>query len=138
MDRPSPARLYATALGAILLISGITGFFYSASFGRPGSVDQLLGVFAVNGWVNALHITTGAIGLAVAGFAARRYALCVGVLYVAIAVWGFTISGGGSILSLLPTNAAGNVTNLIIGLLGLSAALSTPARALKARAKPAA
>ena len=138
MDGPSPARLYATALGTILLISGITGFFYSASFGRPGSVDQLLGVLAVNGWANALHITTGAIGLAVAGFAARRYALCIGALYVAIALWGFTIGGGNSILGLLPVNAAGNVINLIVGLLGVSAALSTPAQTLKARAKPAA
>jgi hypothetical protein len=137
MDGPSPARLYATLLGAILLVVGIGGFFYSASFGQPGKVDDLLGVLPVNGWENALHIASGAIGLAVAGFAARQYALVLGVFYTAIAIWGFATGGGASIIGLLPVGLGGSLIHLILGLLGLSAALATPARGLKARTKPA-
>ena len=50
MDGPSPARLYATAVGAALVVIGIVGFFYSASFGSPGEVKEAFGAFAVNGW----------------------------------------------------------------------------------------
>ena len=40
----------------------------------------MLGAFDVNGWLNVIHIGLGAIGLLVAGFAARSYALWLGLL----------------------------------------------------------
>ena len=76
------------------MIAGIAGFFYSASFGSPGEVDDVAGLFGVNGWHNLLHIATGAIGLLVAGFAARRYAFWLGIAYLGIALWGFVLGGG--------------------------------------------
>ena len=88
MQASSPARLYATVAGAVLTIAGIAGFFYSASFGSPGDVDELLGTFAVNGWENVLHLVTGLLALVAAGYAARRYALALGGLYLVLAVWG--------------------------------------------------
>jgi hypothetical protein len=126
MDEPSPARLYATAVGATLVVDGIVGFFYSASFGSPGQVDNAFGIFAVNGWVNVLHILTGALGLLMAGYASRQYALWMGALYLAVALWGFAIGSGESILGFLPVNTADNVLHLAIGGLGIGAALSTP------------
>ena len=71
MEASNPARLYATLVGAVLTIAGIVGFFYSASFGSPGEVDEVLGIFAVNGWHNVVHLATGLLGLAAAGYAAR-------------------------------------------------------------------
>jgi hypothetical protein len=127
MDAPSPARLYATVLGATLVVAGIVGFFYSASFGSPGAVDDALGIFAVNGWANVLHILTGALGLLMAGYASRQYSLWLGALYLALGLWGFTIGSGESILGFLPVNTADNVLHLTIGALGIGAALSTPA-----------
>jgi hypothetical protein len=127
MDAPGPARLYATLVGAVLLVAGIVGFFYSASFGSPGEVDQMLGVFAVNAWVNVFHILTGALGLLVAGYASRRYALWLGVLYVVVAFWGFAIGSGDAILSVFPVNTGDNLLHLVLGVLGVSAALATPA-----------
>ena len=62
-------------------------------------------MLAVNGWENVLHVATGAIGLLVAGYAARQYALWLGALYLALAIWGFAICSGDSILGLFPTNA---------------------------------
>ncbi len=126
MDAPSPARLYATAVGAALVVAGIVGFFYSASFGSPGEVEDAFGIFAVNGWANVLHILAGALGLLVAGYASRQYALWLGALYVVVAFWGFAIGGGESILGFLPVDTADNLLHLAIGALGVAAALSTP------------
>jgi hypothetical protein len=136
METSSPARLYATVAGAVLTIAGIIGFFYSSSFGSPGTVDDMLGIFAVNGWQNVVHIATGLLGLAAAGYAARTYALAVGLFYLVIAVWGFIIGSGDSILSIVPVNAADNVVHLLLGLAGLAAGAASPARA-GTRAAPA-
>jgi hypothetical protein len=136
MDAPSPARLYATAVGAALIVIGIVGFFYSASFGSPGEVDDMFGAFAVNGWVNVLHILSGALGLLVAGYAARQYALWLGALYLALALWGFAIGSGDSILGFLPVNTGDTLLHLVLGGLGVGAALSTPGKK-KAKGKPA-
>lgn len=137
VDGPSPARLYATLVGAALVVGGIVGFFYSASFGGPGKVDDVFGILSVNGWHNVFHIATGAIGLLVAGYAARQYALWLGALYVAIAIWGFAIGSGDSILGFLPVNTGDNILHLVLGLLGIAAASTTPVKKLEARAKAA-
>jgi hypothetical protein len=126
MERASPARLYASLVGAALVATGILGFFYSASFDSPGEVGDMLGAFAVNGWENVLHIVTGAIGLYVAGFASRRYALWLGALYVGVGVWGFLAGSGGEILGLLPVATGDNLLHLALGALGLAAAAATP------------
>jgi hypothetical protein len=124
----SPARLYATVVGAVLTILGIIGFFYSGSFGSPGTVDDVFGIFAVNGWHNVFHLATGLLGLAAAGYAARTYALAVGLLYLVVTIWGFIIGSGDSILTIVPVNTEDNVLHLIVGLAGLAAGAASPAR----------
>jgi hypothetical protein len=126
MAEASPARLYATVVGAALVVFGIVGFFYSASFGSPGEVDEVFGAFAVNGWHNVLYILTGALGLLVAGFAPRRYALLLGLAYIALAIWGFALGDGESILGFFPVNTADGLLHAAIGALGVLAALATP------------
>ena len=126
MEGPSPARLYATLVGAALVVAGILGFFYSASFGSPGAVDEALGIFAVNGWANVLHVLTGALGLLVAGYAARQYSLLLGIAYVVLAAWGLVLGSGSPILGFVPVDAAENLLHLVLGLLGIAAALATP------------
>jgi hypothetical protein len=130
MEPPSPARLYASLIGALLVILGILGFFYSSSFGSPGEVDEMLGVFAVNGWLNVIHIALGAVGLLVAGFASRSYSLCVGLLLVLGGAWGFVIGSGDAILGFIPSSFADDLLHLVLGVLGLAAAVATPRRAL--------
>lgn len=125
MEGASPARLYATLIGGALVVFGIVGFFYSASFGGPGEVGDVFGSFAVNGWHNLLHIVSGGVGLLVAGYAARGYALALGALYVAVAVWGF-VGGDASILGFIPVDTADNLLHLALGVLGLGAGLTTP------------
>jgi hypothetical protein len=72
----------------MLVVYGIVGFFYDSSFADPGDLRDALGLLAVNGWANAFHILSGAAGLLVAGFAARRYAIGLTALYATIAVFG--------------------------------------------------
>jgi hypothetical protein len=136
MEGATPARLYATLVGGALVIVGIIGFFYSASFGSPGEVDDVFGILAVNAWHNIVHILTGALGLLVAGYAARRYALWLGIVYLVVAVWGFILGGGDSILGFLPVNTEDNFLHLILGLLGLGAYAATPAGADAAASSP--
>ena len=127
MEGSSPARLYATLVGGTLVIGGIIGFFYSSSFGSPGHVDAVFGILDVNGWHNIVHIVTGGLGLLAAGYAARQYALGIGVVYIAIAIWGFIIGDGHSILGFFPVNTEDNFLHLILGVLGVAAGLATPA-----------
>jgi hypothetical protein len=127
MEASSPARLYATLVGAVLTIAGIVGFFYSASFGSPGDVDDVFGILDVNGWHNVVHLVTGLLGLAAAGYAARTYALGLGLVYVVVAVWGFIIGSGDSILDIVPVNTEDNVLHLLLGLAGLAAGAATSA-----------
>jgi uncharacterized protein DUF4383 len=131
MEAASPARLYATLVGAVLVIAGIIGFFYSASFGSPGEVDDVFGILSVNAWHNIVHILTGALGLLLAGYAAREYALGLGIVYLVVAAWGFIIGSGDSILGFIPVNTEDNFLHLILGVLGVLAAVATP------RARPA-
>src|ERR1041385_3690020 len=102
MEATSPARLYAIVVGAVLTIAGIIGFFYSSSFGSPGEVDKVFGILGVNGWHNLVHLLTGVLGLMAAGYAARTYALGLGLVYLVVAIWGFIIGSGDSILSIVP------------------------------------
>jgi len=135
MDGPSPARLYATLVGAVLVVAGIAGFFYSSSFGAPGEVGDALGLLSVNAWHNLFHILSGALGLLLAGYAARQYALGLGLAYSAIALWGFAIGSGDSLLGLVPVNTADNLLHLVLGILGVGAAMATPVK--KTQAEPA-
>src|SRR4051794_24268274 len=136
MEAPSPARLFAAATGALLIVLGVVGFFYDASFGSLDSYEEALGAIQVNGWLNLFYIATGTVGLLVAGVSSRTYSLIVGVLFTLLAIVGW---GTGTL-------------DLVVGLLGLAAATGTPRtkhgskvatgatkepRKLKPRAKPA-
>ena len=141
MDTSSPARLYCTLVGAVLVIAGIIGFFYSASFDTgvaevAADSDDVFGILAVNGWHNLVHIALGALALAAASvpYAARTYCLGVGLVYILLALWGF-IDEDGVILGLLPLNDEDNFLHLILGLTGVAAGAATPAE--PRRAEPA-
>ena len=72
MEEASPASLYCLLVGAVLVIAGIIGFFYEASFATGDSIrsDDVFGVLSVNGWHNVVHIAIGALLLIAAGSAA--------------------------------------------------------------------
>ena len=130
MQAESPARLYALVVGTTLVLAGIVGFLYETEFTSDESVrDSVFGILDVNGWHNVVHIATGALGLLalIAGaYAARTYALGLGLVYIAVAIWGFAIGDGESILSIVPVNTEDNVLHLVIGIAGIGAGVATP------------
>jgi hypothetical protein len=83
----------------------------------------------VNGWHNVVHIATGVLGLVAAGSyaSARSYAIGFGIVYVIVAIWGFIVGDGNSILSIIPVNTEDNILHLLIGISGIAAGMATPA-----------
>src|SRR5436305_5530827 len=114
MEPASPARLYASVAGALLVVLGIVGFFYDASFTALHDLQPALGAIEVNAWFNLFYVFTGAIGILVAGVASRQYAVAVGLIYTLLGIFG----------------PGTEWLHLAIGVLGLAAAAGT------ARAKP--
>jgi hypothetical protein len=86
----------------------------------------VFGVLDVNGWHNLVHLATGLLGLAVwrSYFGARAYAIGLGAVYTVVAIWGFVIGSGESILGFLPVNSEDNVLHLLIALAGLMAGVA--------------
>ncbi len=124
----TPSSLYAGFVGTVLVFVGIIGFFYSASFGSPGEVDSVFGILDINGWHNLFHIGTGLLGLlayTAGATASRQYALGLGVVYVVVAIWGFAIGDGESILGFIPVNTEDNVLHALLGVSGLAAFYET-------------
>jgi hypothetical protein len=128
-DSRSPAQVYALVVGVLLTALGIAGFFWGASFaiGTSAGVEQgfLLGILAVNGWHNVLHLITGVVGLAVAGDAAsaRLYTLAVGAIYLVLGILGFVADSNDALLGLFAVNAEANVLDLVIAVAGMSLGL---------------
>jgi Domain of unknown function (DUF4383) len=136
MEESSPARLYCLLVGGVLVIAGIIGFFYEASFATGDSIrtHDVFGVLSVNGWHNLVHISIGALLLIAAGSAARGAALFVGILYIVLCVLGFIATSNSGIgfvaendtlLKLVPVNNEDNVLHLILGITGVIAAFAS-------------
>jgi uncharacterized protein DUF4383 len=136
MEGSSPARLYCLLVGAVLVIAGIIGFFYEASFATGDSIrsDKVFDILSVNGWHNLVHILIGALLLVGAGSTARPTALFVGVLYLVLCVLGFIATSNNGIgfvaendtlIKLVPVNNPDNVLHLILGITGLIAAYAS-------------
>jgi|1186.fasta_scaffold384628_2 NAD/NADP transhydrogenase beta subunit len=131
MSTTSPARVYALAVGVVLVAAGIIGFFYESAFTSDESVrGAVLGILDVNGWHNVVHIATGALGIVAARSltGARTYCLAFGIVYLLVCVWGFVVGNDGSILSIVPVNTADNFLHLLLAAGGFAAyAASAPA-----------
>ncbi len=110
MEPPSPARLYATVAGALLIVLGIVGFFYDASFTSLDNLETAFAAIEVNAWFNLLYLAAGATGLLAASVSSRSYSLAAGLLFTLLGILGL----GSQWL------------HLAIGLLGLAAAAATP------------
>jgi Domain of unknown function (DUF4383) len=132
----TPAQVYALVFGAVLLLAGIIGFFYSSAFGSPGDTDAVLGILDVNGWHNVVHILSGVAGLALMGTAAnaRLYAIGLAVVYTIVAIWGFIIGDGASILGFIPVNTEDNVLHALIAVAGYAAYAASAPREARAAA----
>ena len=126
-DGMTPAQIYCLVFGVIFLLAGIVGFFVNSSFDVGSDIstnDKLLGL-EVNGWHNIVHVLTGLVLLAAFRRAdtARWTALAFGVVYIAVAIWGFI--AGDQVIGLIVVNAADNWFHLVVGALAVLAGLAS-------------
>ena len=115
------------------------GKIVALAFRRGKQRDDLAGILIVNGWRNVIYIVTGVLGLAFASRWPRRTAFGLGLLYLVFAIWGFdqTERGIGDLLDAVPLGDNDNALHLILGVLGLGAALvDGPLPNLPERLKP--
>ena len=124
-------RIYATATGLLLVAAGLLGFTVGSEFGGPELTGSLLGLYAVNGWANSLHVLVGIIALALAARASRIWALTGAVLFTVLGLWGILAPDGTLLAGVLPAPRTVNAINLLLGLTGIAALLAGP---LEARA----
>lgn len=112
----SIANTAATWFGAALLAIGILGFIPGITSMPGGDRNYLLGLFAVDGVHNIVHILTGLVGLA-AGLSgrvdyARMYFLVFGIVYALVTIIGFI--QGTTVLGIIPVNGWDNVLHVAI------------------------
>ena len=124
MEAPrTPAQWFAVVAGVVLIPFGVLALVLgSANFGPVGITggEQFL-LWRVSGWETILYMASGALGLLAASRVdgARMYALVAGLVYAAIAVWGFI--DGNSVINLLAVDTTDNISYAVIGGLGLVA-----------------
>ena len=114
----------ALAFGAIYVLVGILGFFFTDQFVGEAPGDKLLGIFAVNHLHNIVHLLIGLalIGASRAGHSAARSAnMTIGAVYLLLGVLGWFLKGD---LNFVNLNVADHLLHLASGavLFGVSRA----------------
>jgi Domain of unknown function (DUF4383) len=115
----SPNRLVATIFGAVYVLVGLIGFFYTSGtpFAGPGKGGNLiLGIFEVNPLHNIAHLLIGA-ALLIAGLgtvsAAKGTNTTVGAVYLLLGIVGFFLAANhDSALNFLSLNTADHFLHL--------------------------
>jgi hypothetical protein len=121
----SVPELLALVFGAVYLLVGIIGFFWTgfSHFATRNGHDMILGIFMVNPLHNIAHILVGVAGLALgrtlAG--ARTYGWALAVLYAALFVYGLIAVGKS--WDFLSINGADNGLHIVTAIVGLVIAL---------------
>jgi hypothetical protein len=112
------AGLFLVALGVLSLI--LTGPNFGAVTNTSGQ-DFLL--WTVSGWLTILWMAVGAIGLLMASRVdgARSWAMFSGVLFAAMAVWGFI--DGTRVAGIFAADTADNITHAALAIVGLAVGL---------------
>jgi hypothetical protein len=129
------AQSFCVLIGAGLIAVGVLGFVFGGSgFDAGGDVqgDDFI-IFEVNGWHNVVHIATGAflVAMSVRAASAAIGALIFGLVYGAVAVWGF--ADGDDVADLIATDAADNWLHVGLAGLGLLVGLLAGALGVSAR-----
>jgi len=138
----------AVLIAAALLVIGVLGFIPGATthldqlqWAGHHSGAKLLGMFAVSGLHNVVHLASGVIGFIFARTyaASRAYLLGGGFVYCALWLYGLLMDQG-SALNIMPLNNADNWLHFGLGvgmlLLGVTlAGQHDPTRRPKRRTK---
>ena len=132
----SLVQLAALVVGAVFLVVGILGFvpgittdYEDLQWAGHESGAKLLGVFAVSGLHNIVHIVFGVVGLVAAATAtaARAYLVGGGVVYLALWLYGLLVDEHSE-ANFVPLNDADNWLHLGLGLGMVALGFALPRR----------
>jgi len=140
MPERSTAQTLAALAALAFLLAGVAGFIPGVTTRFTGLADwgpdahaQLLGLFRVSVLHNAVHLTSGVAGLALARnpFGAWLFLVGGGIAYLDLTIYGVVVDSA-SRANFVPVDTADNVLHLVLGaamaVAGLLAA-RRPARA---------
>jgi hypothetical protein len=123
MSGKTTGQLLAGAVGLVFLLVGVLGFvpgltthYDTMTFAGHHSEARLLGVFAVSGLHNIVHLLFGVAGLALARTAAgaRAFLIGGGAVYLVLWLYGLVIDQAGA-ANFVPVNTADNWLHLVLG-----------------------
>jgi hypothetical protein len=104
------AKTIVTILGVVFIAVGVLGFVN----------NPVLGIFAVNGLHNLIHILSGIIALGAVAMgtkATRTFSQVFGIIYGLVAVLGFILPS--PLLGLIEINMADNLLHVVLALVFL-------------------
>jgi Domain of unknown function (DUF4383) len=117
----TPVQSYALVVGAILVIGGLIALVTgSTDFGTvSGGAGQNFIIWNVSGWETILYMGLGALGVLSANRVenARTFALTSGLVFAAMAIWGWI--DGDDVVSIFAIDTTDNITYSILGAAGL-------------------
>ena len=116
------AKKLAMVFGVVFILVGLLGFFN----------NPILGIFAVNGAHNVVHLLIGIVMVIMASQGEASAAMSMnifGVVYLLVAVLGFVMKS--PMLGFIAYNGADNWLHVVLGIVllaaGMSAKKSVPA-----------
>lgn len=99
------AKKLAMVFGVVFVLIGLLGFFN----------DPVLGVFAVNGIHNIVHVLLGLILIWGSKGDAAKVLKIIAIVYFLVAILGFVLSpADGMLLGLVEVNTADNWLHLVL------------------------
>jgi hypothetical protein len=125
MARTAYTRLYATVSGTLLVLLGLSGMFENSEFTEASLWSELFGIYAVNGWANALHLALGVSALLLAQRISRLWALVAAIVFLGLGFWGVLAPGGELLFGVLPATRPVNLVNLLLGGFALAALVAS-------------
>lgn len=117
----TPGQIFALAFGAVYFLVGILGFFVAKEF-TGGSANDKLIIFPLNHLHNLVHVGVGALWLVGSSqpLLARNVNLLIGVVYLLVAILGFTgIDLMHTLLNIHSPSSADNFLHLVSAALPL-------------------
>ncbi|WP_425956096.1 DUF4383 domain-containing protein [Xylanimonas sp. McL0601] len=116
-ERRSLNSIVGGVVGGVFIVVGLLGFTVSGHHDAVGHDGGTLVLFQLNVLHNLVHLAVGAVlvAAAVAGRRAARAAnVAIGVVYFALGVAGWFISGDNP-LNVIALDSADNVLHLVVG-----------------------
>ena len=130
----TPAQWFALVVGAILAVGGLIALVTgSTDFGTvSGGAGRNFIIWDVSGWETILYMVVGVLGMLAARRVdhAREFALAGGVLFAAMAIWGFI--DGDDVAGIFAIDTTDNITYAVLGVVGLVLGLTPDAVQRKA------